>query len=184
MSGMWSVMYWLFVTPFYWITGVWYRRMRHLTLGDWFAERYESKALGAAYCVFGMLVLHVFYGIDVLLGDRQGRRPPARSSNRFVWCCSYGVRIRPSPGHRRRGRAHLWQSSEGCEAAYFTDLIQGICIIVLSDHTNPRTIKSAGGQSSATRATMTTCWTGFTYMHQQAVAPDTLRHDLGSSFRQ
>ena len=26
MSGMWSVMYWLFVTPFYWIAAVWYRR--------------------------------------------------------------------------------------------------------------------------------------------------------------
>ena len=40
MSGMWSVMFWLFVTPFYWSTGVWYRRMRHLTLGDWYVERY------------------------------------------------------------------------------------------------------------------------------------------------
>src|SRR5690606_55079 len=47
MSGMWSVMYWLLVTPFYWIAGVWYRRMRHLTLGDWFVERYDSRALGA-----------------------------------------------------------------------------------------------------------------------------------------
>ena len=36
MSGIWSTMSWLFVTPFYWITGVWYRRMRHMTLGDWF----------------------------------------------------------------------------------------------------------------------------------------------------
>ena len=61
MSGMWSVMYWLFVTPFYWIAGVWYRRMRHLTLGDWFVERYESKALGAAYCVFG-LSFYMVYG--------------------------------------------------------------------------------------------------------------------------
>ncbi len=25
MSGMWSVMYWLFVTPVYWISAVWYR---------------------------------------------------------------------------------------------------------------------------------------------------------------
>ncbi|MFP6750932.1 MAG: hypothetical protein VB855_04610, partial [Pirellulaceae bacterium] len=49
MSGMWSVMYWLFATPFYWITAVWFRRMRHLTTGDWFVERYESKAMGAAY---------------------------------------------------------------------------------------------------------------------------------------
>ncbi len=61
MSGMWSVMYWLFVTPFYWIAGVWYRRMRLLTLGDWFVERYESKSLGAAYAVFG-ICFYVIYG--------------------------------------------------------------------------------------------------------------------------
>ena len=59
-SGMWSVMYWLFVTPFYWIAGVWYRRMRHLTLGDWFVERYESKAMGAGYCIFGILFFMFF----------------------------------------------------------------------------------------------------------------------------
>jgi SSS family solute:Na+ symporter len=61
MSGMWSVMYWLFATPFYWITGVWSRRMRHLTLGDWFVERYESRRLGAAYAIFGIL-FQIIYG--------------------------------------------------------------------------------------------------------------------------
>ncbi|MCH8840686.1 MAG: hypothetical protein IH831_08440 [Planctomycetes bacterium] len=61
MSGMWSVMYWLFVTPFYWITAVWYRRMRHTTLGDWFTERYESRRLGVAYALFGIFFI-VAYG--------------------------------------------------------------------------------------------------------------------------
>ena len=28
--------------------------IRHLTLGDWFVERYESKGLGAAYSVFAI----------------------------------------------------------------------------------------------------------------------------------
>ncbi|MFT5499043.1 MAG: SSS family solute:Na+ symporter, partial [Kiritimatiellia bacterium] len=60
LSGMWSVMYWLFVTPVYWISGVWYRRMRHLTLGDWFVERYESKPLGVAYTIFGLLFYIVY----------------------------------------------------------------------------------------------------------------------------
>ena len=30
-------------------------RMRHITLGDWFVERYESKKLGAAYAVFALI---------------------------------------------------------------------------------------------------------------------------------
>ena len=46
MSGMWGVMYWLFVTPIYWISAVWYRRMRCLTLGDWFTERYDLNQWG------------------------------------------------------------------------------------------------------------------------------------------
>ena len=53
MSGMWGVRYWLFVTPIYWISAVWYRRMRCLTLGDWFVERYQSEKMGVAYALFG-----------------------------------------------------------------------------------------------------------------------------------
>ena len=60
MSGMWGVMYWLFVTPIYWISGVWYRRMRCLTLGDWFTERYESKSIGVAYALFGCFYYMVY----------------------------------------------------------------------------------------------------------------------------
>ena len=60
LSGVWSALMWLFVTPVYWITAVWYRRMRHLTLGDWFVERYESKSLGAAYAVFA-IIFYMFY---------------------------------------------------------------------------------------------------------------------------
>ncbi len=75
MSGMWSVMYWLFVTPFYWITGVWYRRMRHLTLGDWFVERYESRRLGAAYAVFGIIFYH---GITARCYFPPSERSPRR----------------------------------------------------------------------------------------------------------
>ena len=77
MSGMWSVMYWLFVTPFYWIAGVWYRRMRHLTLGDWYVERYESKRLGAAYAVFG-LIFYVVYGSMLFSAITS---PPARETS-------------------------------------------------------------------------------------------------------
>ncbi len=60
LSGVWSALMWLLVTPVYWITAVWYRRMRHLTLGDWFVERYQSKSLGAAYALFAIL-FYMFY---------------------------------------------------------------------------------------------------------------------------
>ena len=65
LSGVWSALMWLFVTPLYWITAVWYRRMRHLTLGDWFVER----------CAIGMV------RIDLL--------PLARSTaTRASWAAS------------------------------------------------------------------------------------------------
>ena len=64
MSGMWGVMYWLFVTPIYWISAVWYRRMRCLTLGDWFVERYESKSIGVAYAIFGCFYYMVYGAVS------------------------------------------------------------------------------------------------------------------------
>ena len=60
LSGIWSVLLFLFVTPFYWIVSVWYRRMRHVTLGDWFVERYESKGMGAAYTLFGFAYYMIY----------------------------------------------------------------------------------------------------------------------------
>jgi Na+/proline symporter len=34
--------------------------MRHLTLGDWFVERYESRGLGAAFSLFA-IVFYMYY---------------------------------------------------------------------------------------------------------------------------
>jgi len=56
-SGMWSSLIYLFSTPAYWLTSPWYRRMRLLTLGDFFIERYGSIRMGAVYAVVGTLTL-------------------------------------------------------------------------------------------------------------------------------
>ena len=129
LSGMWSVMYWLFVTPFYWITGVWYRRMRHLTLGDWFVERYESQALGLGYCCFGLAFFMVYgsmlftaigkvaaplVGIDSI--SWGGQEIPIE----YLLVPIIGVVVL------------VYGIAGGLEAAYYTDLIQGLCIIALS----------------------------------------------------
>lgn len=125
LSGVWSALMWLFVTPIYWITAVWYRRMRHLTLGDWFVERYESRGLGAAYSAFAV-VFYMYYlsamftaiasfaaplmGVDQILGvDLKLVLIPAIA----VIVIVYGV-------------------LGGLTAAYWTDLAQGVFIILLS----------------------------------------------------
>ena len=135
LSGIWSALNWLFVTPFYWIFAVWYRRMRHLTLGDWFVERYESKAMGVAYTVFAfsfqILYLSVMFSaiskvVEPLLGSETalnlvgliGRDDPADLKYMLVPLIALVVIFYGILG--------------GLAAAYWTDLIQGVCIILLS----------------------------------------------------
>ena len=64
MSGIWAVLLWLFVTPFYWVISPWYRRLRMITIGDFFSLRFDSKKLGAAYAVVGL----VFYMYFIAIG--------------------------------------------------------------------------------------------------------------------
>ncbi|MBN2451693.1 MAG: sodium:solute symporter family protein [Lentisphaeria bacterium] len=124
-SGMWSVMYWLFVTPFYWIAGVWYRRMRHTTLGDWFVERYESRALGVAYALFGLLFYMVYTS---MLFTAVGKvAAPLMGRSDFG-----GVPIEYLLIPAIAAVVAVYASLGGLRAAYWTDLVQGIMIIVLS----------------------------------------------------
>jgi len=124
MSGMWSVMYWLFVTPFYWITGVWYRRMRHLTLGDWFVERYQSKRLGVVYTIFSLMFMMLygsmlFSAIGKVAAPLIGYQSEVANLE-YILVPIIGVVVL------------VYGVMGGLEAAYYTDLIQGSCIIVLS----------------------------------------------------
>ncbi|MCX5685293.1 MAG: sodium:solute symporter family protein, partial [Planctomycetota bacterium] len=51
-SGIWMNLSWgLFSMPIFWMTSVWYRRMRLLTLADFFEERYGSKAMAGFFAV-------------------------------------------------------------------------------------------------------------------------------------
>ncbi len=143
MNGMWGVMYWLFVTPFYWITGVWYRRMRHLTLGDWYVERYESKKLGGAYAIFGV-VFFMIYGSMFFSAIAKTAAPMIGEYVNF-----FGNQIElqyvlvPAVGVI----VLLYGMLGGLTAAYFTDLIQGICVIALSCMLIPLGLNALGGSA-------------------------------------
>jgi len=65
MSGIWAVLLWLFITPFYWIIGPWYRRLRLVTIGDYFTERFQSKAMGAAYAAFSVFYFMYYIAIGL-----------------------------------------------------------------------------------------------------------------------
>ena len=124
-SGIWSVLFWLLVTPFYWISAVWYRRMRHLTLGDWFVERYESRGLGAAYAAFGiifyMLFLSVaFTAVSKVCEPLIFKGVVTDSPLQFYLLPIIGLVV------------IVYGVLGGLRAAYWTDLIQGFFIILLS----------------------------------------------------
>ena len=162
MSGMWSVMYWLFVTPFYWITAVWYRRMRHLTLGDWFVERYESKGLGAAYCAFG-LGFFILYGSMMFSAIGKVAAPLIEMEHVMIRGTAVDIEyvLVPLIGVV----VLLYGILGGLRAAYFTDLIQGLCIILLSIILVPYGLQALVDKfgNPDTDGLMS----GFTYMHQQ-----------------
>ena len=125
LSGVWSALMWLFVTPIYWITAVWYRRMRHLTLGDWFVERYESKAMGAFYAFFA-IVFYMFY-LSTMLSAIAAFAVPLMGVE-MIW--GMEARLVLVPGIALI--VIIYGILGGLTAAYWTDLIQGLFIILLS----------------------------------------------------
>lgn len=59
-GGICSHLILLWATPLYWLTAPWYRRMRVLTLGDFFHERFQSRAMAMFYSAiacFGMVII-------------------------------------------------------------------------------------------------------------------------------
>lgn len=69
-AGIWQSLTSVFSLPVYWITSIWYRRMRLLTLGDYFEERFGSKRLAALYA----LLSAVFFMIVIGLGFKAMTR--------------------------------------------------------------------------------------------------------------
>ncbi|MEW6746351.1 MAG: sodium:solute symporter family protein [Planctomycetota bacterium] len=51
-GGMWIQYLVIWLTPFYWFTSMLLRRVRLTTVGDFFADRLDSRFLGAVYAVF------------------------------------------------------------------------------------------------------------------------------------
>ena len=162
LSGVWSALMWLFVTPVYWITAVWYRRMRHMTLGDWFVERYQSKSMGAAYTVFA-IVFYMFYLSTMLSAIAKFAAPLLG-----VEIGLFGLELKYTIIPTIAVVVITYGVLGGLTAAYFTDLIQGLFIIVLSVLLIPYGLWAIaakyGGQGEDTLAD------GFRLMHERVSA--------------
>ncbi len=167
LSGIWGVLLWLFVTPFYWIFGVWYRRMRHLTLGDWFVERYESKSLGAAYTLFAIYFYIMYLSVAFaavgkvctpLIGAETFNLPMFGPTPIFYVLLPVIALV-----------VMVYGALGGLRAAYWTDLIQGVFIILLSVLLIPYGLNALVDRYEPNSGAGTV--EGFRIMHEQ-VAPE------------
>ena len=54
-AGIWGFFLYLFATPLYWMIVPWLRRLRVLTTGVFFEERYGSKRMAGVYAIIGAI---------------------------------------------------------------------------------------------------------------------------------
>lgn len=172
LSGIWSVLLWLFVTPFYWFTAVWYRRMRHITLGDWFVERYQSKALGIAFMLFSIAFYAVYLALGFSAISKVGS--PLLVDAAFV----HGGQVQALGFSLPLEHALVYVCAlivlvygvlGGLRAAYWTDVIQGVFIILLSVMLIPMGLRAlADKEAELTNVDPQTISTldGFRIMHE------------------
>jgi SSS family solute:Na+ symporter len=55
----------LLVMPIYWFTNRWWRRLRTLTLADFFVDRYGSKRMAACFAVISVIYLSLLVGLGL-----------------------------------------------------------------------------------------------------------------------
>jgi len=125
-AGIWSSLLMIFSLPFFWIAVPWLRRLRIMTMGDFYVERYGSKRLGAAYALiasFGtMSLLSVGYiavakTVTAILADQNGAPAPI-SATAVIWTV-FAITL----GNSLLG---------GLTAAFYSSLLQSCSIVVLS----------------------------------------------------
>ncbi|MFQ6036362.1 MAG: hypothetical protein ACE5NM_11050, partial [Sedimentisphaerales bacterium] len=68
-SGIWVSWMWMFGTPFYWLIAPVVRRMRCLTMADYFHQRF-GKAAAVLYAVTSAVAMTIFFAA-VLLGTTR-----------------------------------------------------------------------------------------------------------------
>ena len=170
-AGVWSALLMLFATPFFWFTAPWYRRMRCTTLGDFYEERYHSKAIGGAYALISSVGLCILLSLSFVMMVKTVQamtpKPPAALTQAERTELAQAQRLEElrardyaalgaderaeleslSAAHPRKFFSSvnapmlvfsmvlvvcLYSIAGGLEAAFISDMIQGVFILLLS----------------------------------------------------
>jgi SSS family solute:Na+ symporter len=170
-SGIWGSLSYIFGTPLFWLMSPWYRRLRLMTMADFFEDRYGSKRMAAGYaliCVLGLMML-LGPGFSAMAKTIMALTPKAENEltaeemkeyNRSVLRSQLQTMDYSSLTSSQRQTLHQLQVEKprqffsysnktmliaivalitliygvagGLEAAYLSDVLQGIFIIILS----------------------------------------------------
>ena len=124
-SGIWVSWMWLFGTPFYWIIAPIIRRMRCLTMADFFRERFGRSA-SVLYIIVASVGMIVFLAGVMLATTRtvQGVMGKATVQESDMWF--FGILFVTTVVFI------IYSYWGGIIAAIRTDMIQGFMIIALS----------------------------------------------------
>ncbi len=132
-AGIWLQLLWLVCTPFYWLIAPVWRRMRYVTTGDFFRQRY-GKSQEVAFAVYGLIFYSVLNALNLLAIKKiviAVAGGPTPWANWIVVASAIMFLVYGLLG--------------GLIAAVINDLIQGIMIILLSFIVIPAGLSRIGG---------------------------------------
>jgi len=139
-SGIWVSWMWLFGTPFYWLIAPVVRRMRCLTLADFFEQRF-GKSASVLYIMVAATGMIVFLAGVLLATTRtvQGMMGKVAAPDSQWWF--FGILLITTAVFI------IYSYWGGIIAAIRTDMIQGLMIIALSFIAIPAALglKEVGG---------------------------------------
>jgi Na+/proline symporter len=134
LGGIWYQWMWLFSTPFYWFIAPITRRMRVITTGDFFRIRY-GRSLEMLYSIVALIYFTqsmalLLRGAGAAISGATGGELPMKRS-------VIGLSITFA----------TYVMAGGLVSAVFTDVLQGVMIIVLSLMLIPAGLAVVGGLS-------------------------------------
>ncbi|MBL7187780.1 MAG: sodium:solute symporter family protein [Phycisphaerae bacterium] len=159
-SGIWISWMWLFGTPFYWLIAPIIRRMRCLTMADYFEERF-GKAASVLYIIVAAVGMVVFLAGVLLATTRtvQGMMGLAMGAESDGWF--FGILLVSTAVFI------VYSYWGGIVAAIRTDMIQGLMIIALSFIAIPAALRlnEVGGLSGMRETLAAQTSSGVDYLH-------------------
>lgn len=139
LAGIWVQWMYLFSTPFFWLLAPVYRRLRYITIGDFFEQRYGT-AMGAVYATIGLLYFAATTGVML---KAAGLTIEAMTGGSVTTAWAVVGMMAFFLAYSLVG---------GLVAAVTTQAVQGLFILMLSFVLIPFALEAVGGWAGAQAA--------------------------------